>query len=409
MHLNSETDIKIEFMLQVIRSFKFLLLMVALGVITGVSQHPAMLNFAHILSDIFMRLLKLVSLPIISFSLLATLTGMGKWSEIKNLGHHVIRYTVITTLLSAMTAWMLYTVVEPEAAIQLTVNHELAGIKNTTYMDALLNIFPNNLLQPFLEHNVMGVMFITIGLSLAVIQLPADKRDWLHSFFDSLFSAIMVIIGWITALMPFAVWAFIVEFTQEVQKGLKFGELASYLAIVIAANLIQACITLPLMLKKNGIHPFEAFKTMLPALSLAFFSKSSAAAMPLAMQCSHRCGVSNRISQFSFPLCTSINMNACAAFILITVLFVAQNYGVNFTFFERILWIFIASIAAIGNAGVPMGCFFLSCALLTAMGVPITMMGVILPFYALLDMLESAINIWSDACVTLIVSKKAEQ
>jgi Na+/H+-dicarboxylate symporter len=395
-------------MIKIIRSFKFLMVMVALGVLAGISQQPQVLDFARILSDVFMRLLKLVSLPIISFSLLATLTGMGKWSEIKNLGQHVIRYTVITTLLSAITAWALYIIVEPEAAIQVTTIPDMAGIKDASYLNALLNIFPSNILQPFLEHNVMGVMFITVFLSFAVVQLPSEKLDYLHQLFDSLFSAIMVIIRWITALMPFAVWAFIVEFTQEVQKGLKIGELASYLGIIIAANLIQASVTLPLMLKKNGIPPLQAFKTMLPALSLAFFSKSSAAAMPLAMQCSHRCGVSNKVSQFSFPLCTSINMNACAAFILITVLFVAENYGVHFTFLERILWIAMASVAAIGNAGVPMGCFFLSCALLTAMGVPITMMGVILPFYALLDMLESAINIWSDACVTLIVNKKAE-
>ena len=395
-------------MVKIIRSFKFLMVMVTLGVVAGVSRQPQILEFARILSDVFMRLLKLVSLPIISFSLLATLTGMGKWSEIKNLGQHVIRYTVITTLLSAITAWTLYIIVEPKAAIQVSAIPDIAGIKDASYLNALLNIFPSNILQPFLEHNVMGVMFITVFLSFAVVQLPSEKRDYLHQLFDSLFSAIMVIIRWITALIPFAVWAFIVEFTQEVQKGLKIGELASYLGIIIAANLIQASFTLPLMLKKNGIPPLQAFKTMLPALSLAFFSKSSAAAMPLAMQCSHRCGVSNKVSQFSFPLCTSINMNACAAFILITVLFVAENYGVHFTFLERILWIAMASIAAIGNAGVPMGCFFLSCALLTAMGVPITMMGVILPFYALLDMLESAINIWSDACVTLIVNKKAE-
>ncbi len=395
-------------MVKIIRSFRFLLVMVALGVLAGISQQPAVLEFAHIVSDIFMRLLKLVSLPIISFSLLATLTGMGKWSEIKNLGQHVIRYTIITTLLSAVTAWILYIIVEPEAAIQVTASKDIMNIKDASYLNALLNIFPSNLLQPFLEHNVMGVMFITIFLSFAVLQLPSEKRDSMHKFFDCLFSAIMVIVRWITVLMPFAVWAFIVEFTQEVQKGLKFSELASYLGIIVAANLIQACVTLPLMLKKNGIPPMQAFKAMFPALSLAFFSKSSAAAMPLAMQCSHRCGVSDRVSQFSFPLCTSINMNACAAFILITVLFVAENYGVHFTALERILWIFMASIAAIGNAGVPMGCFFLSCALLTAMGVPITMMGVILPFYALLDMLESAINIWSDACVTLVVNKKAE-
>lgn len=382
--------------------------MVLLGILVGVSQQSHLLEFAHILSDIFMRLLKLVSLPIISFSLLSTLSGIGRWSEIKNLGKYVIRYTLITTLLSAITAWILYNIVEPEAAIQTVATQaDVAVASNKTYLSALMNIFPSNLLQPFLEHNVMGVMFVTIVLSFAVLQLPTEKREWLHTFFDSFFSTIMIIIRWITTLMPFAVWAFIVEFTQEVQKGLRFSELASYLGIIVAANLIQASITLPVMLKRNGISPLQAFKTMLPALSLAFFSKSSTAAMPLAMQCSHQCGVKNSVSRFSFPLCTSINMNACAAFILITVIFVAENYGMHFTFFERILWIIMASIAAIGNAGVPMGCFFLSCALLTAMGVPITMMGVILPFYALLDMLESAINIWSDACVTLVVNKKA--
>lgn len=393
---------------KIIRSFWFLMLMIVAGVAVGVSKNSALITFAHHLSDIFMRLLKLVSLPIISFSLLSTLTGMGKWSDIKILGKKVIHLTIFTTLLSAFTAWVLYLLVNPQALENTLSNQTNIEIAQGSYIKVLLDIFPSNLLQPFLEHNVMGVMFITLLLSFAVLQLPSEKREQLHSFFDSFFAAVMVIIRWITFLMPFAVWAFIVEFTLEVGKGLKINELAAYLAIIIAANFIQAFISLPIMLKKNGISPFMAFKAMVPALSLAFFSKSSVAAMPLAMECSHTCGVKSQVSKFTFPLCTSINMNACAAFILVTVLFVAENHGVTFTTLDKLLWVGIATVAAIGNAGVPMGCFFLSCALLTAMGVPITIMGVILPFYALLDMVESAINLWSDACVTLIVNKKTE-
>jgi Na+/H+-dicarboxylate symporter len=393
---------------KIIRSFWFLMLMIVAGVAVGVSKNSALITFAHHLSDIFMRLLKLVSLPIISFSLLSTLTGMGKWSDIKILGKKVIHLTIFTTLLSAFTAWVLYLLVNPQALENTLSNQTNIEIAQGSYIKVLLDIFPSNLLQPFLEHNVMGVMFITLLLSFAVLQLPSEKREQLHSFFDSFFAAVMVIIRWITFLMPFAVWAFIVEFTLEVGKGLKINELAAYLAIIIAANFIQAFISLPMMLKKNGISPFMAFKAMVPALSLAFFSKSSVAAMPLAMECSHTCGVKSQVSKFTFPLCTSINMNACAAFILVTVLFVAENHGVTFTTLDKLLWVGIATVAAIGNAGVPMGCFFLSCALLTAMGVPITIMGVILPFYALLDMVESAINLWSDACVTLIVNKKTE-
>ena len=142
---------------------------------------------------------------------------------------------------------------------------------------------------------------------------------------------------------------------------------------------------------------------MYPALSAAFFTKSSAAALPIAIRVSQeRANISERVANFSLPLCTTINMNACAAFIYITVLFVSMSQGVTYSFVEMCLWVFLATLAAIGNAGVPMGCFFLSSAILASMNVPLYIMGVILPFYSLIDMLESAINVWSDACVTAV-------
>ena len=111
------------------------------------------------------------------------------------------------------------------------------------------------------------------------------------------------------------------------------------------------------------------------------------------------------MARFSLPLCITINMNACAAFILITVLFVSQSNGVVYSPLELVAWIFVATIAAIGNAGVPMGCYMLSSAFLAAMGIPLHLLVVILPFYAFIDMLESGINVWSDSCVTAMVDK----
>jgi Na+/H+-dicarboxylate symporter len=149
------------------------------------------------------------------------------------------------------------------------------------------------------------------------------------------------------------------------------------------------------------------FKGMLPALSVAFFTKSSAAALPMAMRCAEeKLGISKRVSSFTLPLCTTINMNACAAFILITVLFVSMSQGVVYSYPEMALWIVLSTIAAIGNAGVPMGCYFLASAFLAAMNVPLHLLGVILPFYTLIDMLESSINVWSDSCVAAIVQQE---
>jgi len=116
--------------------------------------------------------------------------------------------------------------------------------------------------------------------------------------------------------------------------------------------------------------------------------------------------VSPRVASFTFPLCSVINMNGCAAFILITTLFVSMLSGMVFTPVELVGWIFLATLAAVGNAGVPMGCFFLTSAFLIGMKVPLYMMGLILPFYTLLDMIETALNVWSDACIAIVVDKE---
>ncbi len=130
----------------------------------------------------------------------------------------------------------------------------------------------------------------------------------------------------------------------------------------------------------------------------------------MAMRCAEEnVKLSKKVASFTLPLCTTINMNACAGFILTTVLFVSMSNGVVYSPVEMVIWIAIATIAAVGNAGVPMGCYFLSSAFLAAMNVPLNILGMILPFYTLIDMLESSINVWSDSCVAAVVNKEVEQ
>jgi Na+/H+-dicarboxylate symporter len=276
-----------------------------------------------------------------------------------------------------------------------------------SYFKYIQQIIPSNIVRPFSENNVIGVLFIALLFSLSIIALPQDNRKILHQFFSSLYAAIMKMTTWIVKLMPFAIWAFITLFIHDLHEGLEIESLALYLGTVIAANLIQGFVILPLLLKFKGISPLRTAKGMWPALSVAFFTKSSNAALPMAMKCAEeRVGVSRRVASFSLPLCTTINMNGCAAFILITVLFVSMSNGISFTPIEMILWIFLATIAAVGNAGVPMGCYFLASAFLATMNVPLNILGVILPFYTIIDMVETALNVWSDSCVATIVDRE---
>ena len=376
-----------------------------LGLVFGYSDIAFINDTAHVIAEIFMRILKLLSLPVITFAILSTLSGLGNWEELQKLGLKVVKYTLLTTVISATIAAILFSLFMPQITAMSDVCEVLPQNMNCTYLSHLLNLIPDNIIKPFAEQNVVGVLLVALFFGLGILGLKQEKRQYLHHFFGGIFDAIMVIISWVVLLMPLAVFAFVLEFVKEMQKGLKISQLFVYISIVVGANLIQAFIVLPLLLKSKGINIIDSFKGMFKALYFSFFAKSSTAAMPLAIECSERLGVSPKISRFSFPLCTTINMNACAAFIYITVLFVATSHGVVFSPLEKIVYIFVATIAAVGNAGVPMGCFFLASSLLSAMGIPLTLMGVILPVYALIDMVETAINIWSDSCVTLIVDR----
>jgi len=139
---------------------------------------------------------------------------------------------------------------------------------------------------------------------------------------------------------------------------------------------------------------------MSPAIAVALFTKSSAGTLPVTLATAEQnLKVNPKVSRFVLPICTTINMNGCAAFILVTSLFVMQNAGFELGMGTMIAWLFIAVLAAIGNAGVPMGCYFLTLSLMSSLGAPIGLMGVILPIYTIIDMIETAENVWSDASV----------
>ncbi len=383
---------------------------IMLGIVTGLCNLDSLNFAADKISEVFINLLKLVSLPIIFLSLLSTSSGMESVAEIKLLGRKTVKYTLLTTVLAATIALLLFLVIDPVRTSVVSDQPVNLGIEKTSYLDHLIHSIPSNILTPFIENNVIGVMFISIFLSLAVLSLPNEKRKLLHDVFSSLFAAIMKLTSWIVRIMPIAIWAFVTLFIRDLQKGLEFKSLALYLLVVVLANLVQAFVVLPILLKAKGIPPAKMAKGMLPALSVAFFTKSSNATLPMAIRCAEeRVGISRKVAGFTLPLCTSINMNGCAAFILTTVLFVSMSYGMTYTPFDLIMWVGIATIAAVGNAGVPMGCYFLSSALLASMNMPLHILGVILPFYTLIDMLETAINVWSDSCVAAVVESDTNQ
>lgn len=383
----------------------YFLLALLLGVGTGLLGFMPLIKTASVISMIFVNLLKLISIPLIFLALVSTITQMTHGSEFRILGTKVLKYTLITTLLAALIGLIVFLllkpVTHPETLLDVT---ETVETSHGTYWDYLLGSIPANLIQPFSEGNVIAVLILALMIGFATLALPTEQRGYLGQLFGSLFAAFLQIAKVILWFIPIVIWAFVTEFVATIDMQNSISTIGIYLACVVLANLIQAFVVLPAMLLYKGISPVRVFRGMAQALNVAFWSKSSAATLPITLQCAiDNLNISKKTANFSLPLCTAINMNGCAGFVIITVLFVCMSNGIDFSLLEMLAWVLVATLIAIGNAGVPMGCYFLSLALLSTMNVPLTLMFVILPFFVFLDMLETAINVWSDACVTSVV------
>ncbi|MGC1182371.1 dicarboxylate/amino acid:cation symporter [Legionella sp.] len=383
-------------------------LIISLGILSGMSNIPFLKDIGLLLSDLFIKIFKCISLPIISLSIIVTLANYTTDGLMKKIWLRTVKYTFLTTVVAATISCLLYLVINP-SSVQVNIAHSTQSINSLGYFGYLASIIPTNLLSPFLEQQVMGVLFLSIIIGIAVRQIPdAESRQVITCFFRGAHGIFLVMTRWIITIIPLGLFGFITSTVVQLRSGMDIKGIGQYLLIIILANLIQGFVVLPLWLKKNGVKPFAAMRALLPALSVAFFSKSSVGTLPVTMDTIEKnLQVKPNISRFVLPLCTSINMNGCSAFIFATVIYLMQNHGISISLATMGLWILVATVAAIGNAGVPMGCFFLSISLLSSMNIPIVLMGVILPFYGLIDMLETALNVWSDACVTKIVNDKA--
>lgn len=382
-------------------------LMIVLGIISGYSNIPFLQSFGLFIADVFIKMFKCISLPIIALSIIVTLSNYRADGMMKKVWRRAMCYTLGTTLVAAAIACLLYILIHPGMIASSSSDVAAAPSSQLGYFQYIASLIPSSIFEPFLQHQVMSVLLLGIVIGIAIRFIPEpEARQTITLFFRGAHGLLMVITTWIIAIIPIGLYGFITSTVVQIREGGSIKGIGSYLLIIVLANLIQGLVILPLWLKLQGIKPFETLRGMLPALTVAFFSKSSVGTLPVTMETAEKnLKVRPEISRFVLPLCTSLNMNGCAAFIFTTVIYLMQNHGIAVSLPMMFLWIFIATIAAIGNAGVPMGCFFLSASLLASMNVPITLMGIILPFYTLIDMLETALNVWSDSCVAKVVDE----
>lgn len=370
----------------------------------------------------YTRLFQFVAVPTIALAVITTLSSLGGQKETGRIFLHTLTYTLLTTIAAAAVGLVLYLLISPEnlpaEAIQTsqlsTVNSQLSTV---TYRDHILSVIPNNVIEPFATGNVLSILLISaaVGLALAYLkrQGTVNKgQENIDTLIRGIFGLQELLYTLIRALiwtLPLGIVAFAAQLSAEISAGVAVGSLGKYVAVILGGNLIQFFLILPLFLLTRRLNPWKVFRAMSPAVLMAFFTKSSAATLPVTMRSAEtRLKARPEVARFVLPICTTINMNGCAAFILVTSLFVMQNGGTVIDLPTMLLWLVIAVISAIGNAGVPMGCYFLTLSLMAGIGAPVGIMGIILPIFTIIDMVETAENVWSDSCVCAIVNKQED-
>lgn len=386
-----------------------------LGAILGTLGIEVLNGMMNFVATVYTRLFQLLAVPTIALAVVTTLSSLGNQADTGKIFRHAIVYTLLTTIAAAAVGLVLYNIVAPgnlpTDMVQSGTSELPQNLEQTSYYDHILGVIPNNIIKPFAEGNVLSILLLAAAAGIALAKMPqSDKKDVVVKGLLGLQDLLFMLIRGLIWALPLGIVAFAAQLSAQFSAGIVMDSLGKYVAIILGGNVIQFFIVLPLFLLARGINPVRTLSKMMPAVLMALFTKSSAATLPVTMNTAEtRMGVSNKVSRFVLPICTTINMNGCAAFILVTSLFLMQNGGIQLSLPTMILWLFISVLSAVGNAGVPMGCYFLTLSLMSGMNAPIGIMGIILPIYTIIDMVETAENVWSDSCVCAMVDKDMQK
>lgn len=385
------------------------------GVLLGLIGNQAVDAVMNFIATVFTRLFRLLAVPTIVLAVITTLASLGGSKEMGRMFRTALSYTLMTTFAAAAVGLGLYVIIKPGNLPASAIGAEVATAAATgegsaagfSYADHLLSVIPDNVVRPLLDGNVLALLLICFAVGIALSRMPDSKpKQTVVSGLLGLQELLFVLIRWLIAILPIGIVAFAAQLVAETGGSVMLDSLGKYVAVVIGGNLLQIFVVLPLFLLVKGLNPLKAMRAMTPAVIMAFFTKSSAATLPVTMESAEqRAGVDRKVSRFVLPICTTINMNGCAAFILVTSLFVMQNNGMALSAATMIVWLLIAVVSAVGNAGVPMGCYFLTLSLMSGIGANVALMGIILPIYTVIDMVETAENVWSDSTVAILTNK----
>jgi DAACS family dicarboxylate/amino acid:cation (Na+ or H+) symporter len=370
-------------------------------------------------ATIFLRLIFMLVIPLLFSALVIGVSEMGDVRAFGRVGWKTLIYTVVLSGIAVLIGLLLVNGLKPGAGVDpvlaqqlLSENAERAKAivsesgNSAKGLDMVLTIVPDNVVKAAAENTILAVMFFALMLGIGMVLTRSDAVDTLRRGIHGLFEVSMTLIGLVIRMAPYAVFCLMFNLTAVFGVDL-LAKLANYVGVVVLALAIHLFVVYSLALKfVGGWSPLKFFRGAQEAMLLAFSTASSNATLPTALRVAeNELGLPRRISRFVLTVGATANQNGTALFEGVTVIFLAQFFGVELTLAQQVTVMFVCILGGIGTAGVPSGSLPVIALICGMVGVPPEGIGLILGVNHFLDMCRTTLNVTGDIAITAMVSR----
>ena len=375
------------------------------------------------IGTMFLNALRMIIVPLIMSSIICGVANMGGRSDLGKLGSLTLGYYAMTSTLAILVGLFFVNVISPGIADGMAVGGSLnLSLDEGTLATAVasvegrgggdiaaifLRMIPTNIVAAAAEGQMLGLIFFALVFGYFMSQIPNRQGEVLLNFWQGISETMMRITMWIMRFAPYGVFGLVAS-TVAATGFAAFQPMLIFFVTVLLALATHVFVILPLLLKYvGGVSPIAHFKVMAPVLLMGFSTASSSATLPLSMErVEKNAGVSEKTTSFVLPVGATVNMDGTALYECVAAIFLAQAYGLELSFVTQFTVVLIALLTSIGVAGIPAASLVAITVILTAIGLPVEAIGLLLVTDRILDMFRTAVNIFSDSCGAVIIAKR---
>lgn len=361
--------------------------------------------------ELFLDALKMVIIPLIVAAVISGIASLGGASGgLKRLGGFTVLYYFCTTAIAVLLGLIIVNIIQPGAGItevSQVVPDRVSGKEETGFIEIIRSLIGDNIVASAAETKLLEVIVFSI-LFAAALTTVGERGKPLVAFFEGMNDVMIKIVVWIMYFAPIGIFALISSKLGHSGGGEHFWQeilgVGKYMLTVIVGLTLHffVLMTILIVVSRRG-RQFIA--TMSKALVTAYGTASSTATLPLTMECALEANVDKRAAKFVLPLGSTVNMDGTALYEAVAVMFIAQAYGIHMAPMDQVLIFITATLAAIGAAGIPEAGLVTMVIVLTAVGLPMEGIGLLLAVDWFLDRLRTTVNVWGDSVGSTVIEK----